>query len=180
MRLFIALEFSRRTRRALAESAEALRHSCAKASLTREENFHLTLVFLGETPPERVKDLQVAMDECKAAPIRIVLTGPGRFRQREGDTLWRGAEPVGELRALYTNLCQALAERGFVTEDREYTPHVTLARRVRLKDGRSYEELKTLMPPLEEEIRAVTLMHSHTVEGRLTYTPIYRTALKSE
>ena len=77
MRLFIALEFSRKTRQSLSASAEVLRQICDKASLTREENFHLTLVFLGEIPPDRVKDIRAAMDECVAPPVRVSITGPG-------------------------------------------------------------------------------------------------------
>lgn len=180
MRLFIALEFSRKTRQSLSASAEVLRQICDKASLTREENFHLTLVFLGEIPPDRVKDIRAAMDECVAPPVRVSITGPGRFRQREGDTVWRGAEPADNLRELYSRLCKALAERGFVTEDRTYTPHVTLARRARLKSGCTIEALAARMPPLSEEIRAVTLMHSHTAGGKLTYTPVYRTTLREK
>ena len=177
MRLFIALEFSRRTRQALYESAAAFSRFCAKASLTKEENFHLTLVFLGEVPPERLPDVKSAMDQCRAAPVDLTITGPGRFRQRDGDTVWRGAEPAGELQALYTQLCSALEVRGFAAEDREYRPHVTLARRVRLQSGHSFEEFAALTPPLRQRIDAVTLMHSHSINGKLTYTPVYRVRL---
>ena len=179
MRLFIALEFSRKTRQALAADARAVEQICVKASLTREENFHLTLVFLGETSSERLEDVKSAMDQCRAAPVELTVTGPGRFRQREGDTVWRGAESRSQLRELYRQLCAALEERGFPTEDRPYTPHITLARRARLKDGHTYEELAAL-PPLSEKIETVTLMRSHTMNGRLTYTPVYRIRLKEE
>ncbi len=176
MRLFIALEFSSRIRRALSADAEVLRQVCGRASLTREENFHLTLVFLGEVHPDRVADIRWAMDRCRAAPIELTITGAGRFRQRDGDTVWRGAGPAEELRSLYKQLSAELSAKGFAPEDRIYTPHVTLARRVRLKKGCTFEALAERMPPLEEEIRALTLMHSHTVDGKLTYTPVYRAA----
>jgi len=174
VRLFIAAEFDQSLRRELDRSAQLLGSGCVRASLTRRENYHLTLVFLGEVSPDRLSSAAAAMDECGSTPIPVVIGAPGRFRQRGGDTLWRGVEADEALFELQSRLTARLRSRGFVPEERAYRPHVTLARRAVLREGVTLSSLGKGMPPLTAEIGALTLLRSHSPGGVLTYTPVYR------
>ena len=97
----------------------------------RPAGLHLTLRFLGETPPERVCAAAEAMRRAAAAsePVNLALAGAGTFGGRRARVLWLGLE--GELDAL-----QLLAERlnkelsgaGWETPEGRLRPHITLAR----------------------------------------------------
>ena len=99
----------------------------ASASLTHTDMWHVTLVFLGEIPDERVE--QVA-EILRTVPV------PGRFALRLGGSGQFGAvawaavdgdlEKLGELRAAVKD---ALDARGFRSDERPFTPHLTVSYR---------------------------------------------------
>ncbi|HOA81090.1 MAG TPA: 2'-5' RNA ligase family protein [Defluviitaleaceae bacterium] len=48
MRVFIAIDFNNRLKDYLKEKQDELRKYCTKGNFTHKENFHLTIVFIGE------------------------------------------------------------------------------------------------------------------------------------
>ena len=109
MRLFIAIEFSETEKAALMQSAEVLRASCARGNFSLRENYHLTLRFLGEVPPAKVKRITAAMDECRAAAFDVTVGRLGRFRRDGGDIFWREVTAPRALADLQRELSQKLA-----------------------------------------------------------------------
>jgi RNA 2',3'-cyclic 3'-phosphodiesterase len=95
-------------------------------------NLHLTVRFLGETPPERV----TAVAEAVEAAVRdresfdVVLARAGSFPDgRRPRTLWLGIERgADELGGLATAVGAAIEPLGWPPEDRPYRPHLTVAR----------------------------------------------------
>ena len=174
MRLFIAIEFPEAVRDALAESAEVLRAACVQGNFSRRENYHLTLVFLGEVPPSGVKRVTAAMDACKFDPIPIAIGEPGRFCRDGGDIFWRAVHAPAALAALQKALTVQLRKAGFAPEDRAFRPHLTLARQAVLLNGRKLSEFSASMPELRHTVTSMTLMRSDRVNGKLIYTPMYR------
>jgi len=177
MRLFIAIELSEEIKDALDRSARLLRGACLHGSFSRRENYHLTLVFLGETSPDRVPDIRRAMDGCAPGAIRLRIGPPGCFRRREGDILWRRIEADAALTQLHRDLSAHLRRVGFSLEERRYTPHLTLARRAELTPGTDLTQLAGEMPELDYRAESMTLMCSERIAGRLVYSPIYRRSL---
>ncbi|MFI5894358.1 RNA 2',3'-cyclic phosphodiesterase [Actinoplanes sp. NPDC051513] len=94
------------------------------AELTRPSKWHVTLVFLGEVPPDEVA--AVLDDVPVASNFTLRLAGGGRF----GSAAWaavRGDLPaLGRLRADVRN---ALTAAGFPSDDRPYRPHLTVTYR---------------------------------------------------
>ena len=173
MRLFLAIELDEPTKDSLAQAADALRQCSIRGNFTRRENFHLTLVFLGET--DRAAAVRKAMHEVQAAPFTLCIRGSGVFRRSGGDIYWAGVEKDPALMDLYTALFNALVRQGFHPEDRPYTPHLTLGREVVLKKGASdFPQIKEM----HVKVNAITLMRSDRIQGKLTYTPVYRQMLK--
>jgi RNA 2',3'-cyclic 3'-phosphodiesterase len=163
MRLFAAISLPPAGAEALVRAQAALRRAGAKGSFTRPGNFHLTLAFLGET--EALAAARAAVAEACAlpcGPLTLQLEGCGRF----GDVWWAGAAPDPELTALALEVQGALRRRGFALEDRPFVPHVTLARRVRVRPA---PELSLSAPPLRVE-RVSLLSSQRTEAGR----PFYR------
>ena len=177
MRLFIAIEFSEDIKAELEKSTALVRNACERGTITRQENFHLTLVFLGETDPSRVQEIIHLMDCCPSPPIPITIGHMGRFKRREGDILWRETRAEGSLFQLQNTLTTGLRSTGFSLEDRQFKPHLTLARRAVLKHGITLRDLSAQMPDLTYTAVNMTLMESKQINGRTTYMPLYCSSL---
>lgn len=64
---------------------------------------------------------------------------------------------------------------GFSWEDHPFSPHVTLARQVRL--SQMPDRAALLGQPFFAPVHSMSLMLSHRVDGRLTYTPRHHRGL---
>jgi 2'-5' RNA ligase len=129
-----------------------------------ESNVHLTLAFLGEQPAQRVKALLKLASSLGGTRFALTFDEIGCFR-RSG-VAWLGAgAPQPDLLALQTNLALALRDDGFPLDERPYTPHLTLARRIRTPTHRK------LATPIIWEVSSFALVASEL--GRAE--PRYRT-----
>ena len=132
MRLFVAIEVPPALRRCLGESVERLRAGLPRARWARPENWHLTLAFLGETPKERLGELERALGPVfgsrRRFPLR--LEGCGRFPTRgRARVVWIGFGKSEELLDLERGVRRALEnELGLPAERRPFHPHLTVAR----------------------------------------------------
>lgn len=96
---------------------------------TPTESIHLTLEFLGNVEPERVPLVERIAGEVRAGPFRVVLDRIGSFRRAR--VAWAGSDrPPLQLMALQADLNARLRGDGFELEERPYSPHATLARRI--------------------------------------------------
>jgi RNA 2',3'-cyclic 3'-phosphodiesterase len=132
VRLFVALtppedviEALRITTVALRELAPEL---AAQLRWTRPEQWHLTLVFLGEVSDQVVDELTRRLSRVAARhpPLSLSLGGGGRFGHR---VLWTGVHGDRDgLRRLVGSAAAAARRSRLPVEDRPYRPHLTLAR----------------------------------------------------
>jgi RNA 2',3'-cyclic 3'-phosphodiesterase len=159
-RLFFALWPDEDARRALG----ALAHDVARVAGGKPappEKIHLTLAFLGEIPAERCPELIGAAREIRGAPFTLKLDRVGSFRRAR--VAWAGtSEAPRALVDLQAALAARLASRGFGLEEREFAPHLTLARRIE----------RSLPPasiaPIAMRATALALVASETGTGRYT------------
>lgn len=125
MRLFVALEFPLQTRARLAALVESL----PGARWVPPASYHLTLRFIGETPPDRAEEIDHALFSLRGRGFDLTLSGIGLF-ERGGrvSTIWAGAKRSEALLLLQAKIETALQRAGCAPERRRFTPHVTLAR----------------------------------------------------
>lgn len=132
LRLFVAIELEAPVLRALgAAQAELRRHGLDGLRWVRPEGVHLTLKFLGATPPQRVAAIQQALAEAVkgVAPHTLSLGAMGTFGGRNPRVVWVDvAGDVETLRGLQQRVEASLRRLGFPREDRSFSPHLTLAR----------------------------------------------------
>ena len=170
MRLFIAVAFPADVKKSLAALSESLRVGAEKARPTREENYHLTLVFLGEVedaaPAERL------LESLPRTGFALTLGKSGRFPRDEGDLIFLRADGGEALLTLQKAAESRLPLIGIAPEKRVYRPHVTLCRAYWAKRGFEPEKLLDAFPPLVFPAERVSLMSSETKKGRLIYTEI--------
>lgn len=128
LRLFFAIWPDDAARAALG----ALAHQLAQAGggrPTAAACIHVTLEFLGEVDPERLPLLHRIAGQVRGAPFRFTLDRVGSFRRAR--VAWAGSEKTPpRLIALQADLRARLREGGFGSEERDYSPHATLVRKI--------------------------------------------------
>ena len=97
--------------------------------LAREE-LHLTLHFLGDVAANDIDTLRAALATVKMSAFTIGINGVGMFpSERHAKVLWAGVEADEDLTALHRSIGSILSGAiGFRSEERPYSPHITLAR----------------------------------------------------
>lgn len=177
-RLFTAIRCTEEVREVLERNAKVLADA-GSIRLTRRENFHLTLIYIGET--SREQDVRAALRDLISAPFELTFSAAGMFRRPEGLLLWQGVELGPELLALYKQLNENLCWRGFCSPNVSYKPHITLGRRFRPQNGLKAEEvLRDLEIPPVMPVESVSLFESKRVNGLLVYEEIDRLMLHTE
>ena len=180
MRLFTALEIDEKNRKKIAKIQEHFKGSSFKGTFVRKENFHVTLKFLGETEPEMIKRIYLAMDSAVSGIPAFSLTAgqAGYFKRRDGLIIWLGiTEGSEEIWTLSSNIEEELSKTGFRNDDIPFTPHITLARRVKLRKSFDIVSEKINTDKISVSIKAVTLFESRRERGLLVYDPLYRAEL---
>ena len=124
-RLFLALWPDPAIRHALRERRDAW-HWPRGASPVQTDKLHMTLHFLGEVPSERVPALQAGF-AVPFTPFTLSIGIPKLWHH--GVAVLEPHEEPPALLELHANLSAALLALGLQPEERNYRPHVTLARR---------------------------------------------------
>ena len=171
MRLFIALPFDEPTKKQITGVQGRLREVCPKGNFTRQENFHLTLAFLGETPQSKVPAVCRVMDGVLFPPFSLAFERVGSFRRDNGDLWWIGAVPDPALLQMQKALAQGLEQAGFQIDKRKFVPHLTIARQV---EGSPPNRKKLLPAAFSGPAEKICLMCSKRIDGRLVYTELYQ------
>jgi 2'-5' RNA ligase len=172
MRLFIGIKTG--CEDYLKSLQDALK-KCGSGNFTHPDNLHLTLRFLGEAPPSRVKDISEAMRSAAGAPFELEIRGAKAFG-RNGIVSAEVDGNLAPLSLLVSRLEQSLANAGFAREQRPYRPHITLAREFRATPCRDISAISH--GSLRFTANEIILFESTRQAGRLTYVPLYTQKLK--
>jgi 2'-5' RNA ligase len=135
-RLFYAIHPSEEARHDLGAVVETLGVSRANSPghstrLTRPENWHITVAFVGDVPTERVA---TAVDVLRAAagqagPVRLRFARGGIFGKGRSAILWAGVDgDISELRELGGVLRRGLRRARLPFDAKPLRPHLTLSR----------------------------------------------------
>jgi 2'-5' RNA ligase len=181
MRLFIAVLFDQDIKDALYDTVTRLKQASKGGTFTDKENLHLTINFIGETKRlEEVKEAMLtALERVSAESFTLSIGGFGRFKRDEGDIYWIGVEKDNMLWRIQKELAKELKNAGFFDiDDREYKPHLTLGRRIKVDEAFDRSAFEAGIEPLQMIVGRISLMKSERVEGKLTYTEIFQLGLK--
>lgn len=146
------------------------------------EHLHITLKFLGDTPPEQVPAITAILKEVVAefSPFAFELIGLGAFPRVERPTvIWAGVDGGEPLVALSDKLEDRLMDLGYEPETRTFTPHLTLAR-VRRKPPDDLFDLFTRHESTRfatVPVNALTFYESQLTPDGPTYTSLAVVAL---
>jgi RNA 2',3'-cyclic 3'-phosphodiesterase len=137
IRAFLGINFSVAVTRRVVDEVErrkaAVAQAGARVAWVPAANLHVTLKFLGSTPEEAIEAVRARVArvaEAAATPsIDARVRGVGAFPSLERPrVLWLGVEPREPIARLARELDAAMAELGYPREEREFHPHITVAR----------------------------------------------------
>jgi RNA 2',3'-cyclic 3'-phosphodiesterase len=156
------------------------------ARWVQTSNLHLTVRFLGDTPPDLVPDVGLAVLDAAAtvAPFRIELAGAGAFPDgRHPRTLWLGVDRGNDgLERLVDALEAPLDRLGWRPDPRARRPHLTVARTDAARGDVSHAIADALARAATDwrtgfDATTLTLFRSHLVGGPPRYEVIVEAAL---
>ena len=138
MRLFVALEIPEAVRGSLAATQRQvqkkvqkdLQAAGAELRWVRPENFHVTLKFIGQAASE---ELAAIMEELRGVrpegAVKATIRGLGyASHAKRGGVLWATMQASNFMKMLAGQIDRRLERLGIPAEEREFLPHLTLAR----------------------------------------------------
>jgi RNA 2',3'-cyclic 3'-phosphodiesterase len=136
------------------------------------QNYHVTLNFIGDIELTLLDSLTVVLNSIaqKHTPFVLKAEGMGAFpSERMGRVIWLGVQNSIELRSLQQNCEGALGEIGINIEERDYHPHLTIAR---LRSPRKLEDI--LSPLRNNSFGEISVSNITLYESKLSGSfPIY-------
>jgi RNA 2',3'-cyclic 3'-phosphodiesterase len=156
MRLFVGLDIPQSIRDAIAAYVDDMRRIAPDVKWVRPESYHVTLKFIGEWKRD-VRDVISALEKVEAPPVDIAFRNCGFFpNTRAPRVFWIGIEADANLLPLAKKVDQACSALGIESEDREFSPHLTLARSGSGSPRPKHDEPTTLgMKRLAERIAGI-------------------------
>ncbi|WP_156288571.1 RNA 2',3'-cyclic phosphodiesterase [Oceanobacillus salinisoli] len=150
-----------------------------------KKDLHITLKFLGAVEEQKFAELHKALKEVKNLPAFNVNVGSiGTFgNPKKPRVLWAGVEKNDNIMAVWKKVEQAAIQVGFPRENREYRPHITLAKKWMGEQAASYDEvlfhIKKDFTAIENMfVDEVTIFQIHPSRSQ-KYEPVGRYSLKS-
>ena len=198
MRVFYAVTFADYIKQALVDSLPEIKKYTSRGSFTAKDNFHITLVFVGECDTGKLEPLKGVIDKTvkkldlpelfRANPIKATIDKLGTFARPDDALMWAGVKtsPDDILSKIHKTINQELVNCGiYIKQDRnKFTPHITIARRVEFASISGNEIDQINFAPIDFTINSITLMESimsvetnKTSGGRqytkIVYKPLY-------
>jgi 2'-5' RNA ligase len=148
-RLFVAIPLPDDVKEALGAISARLQKGARfvgqSIAWTAMDSLHLTLAFLGSTPPGQAGPIAEALRPVAArfGPQRLEIKRLGVFPHWHSPrVLWTGVRDRShQLEALSQAVSAALADFGYVPDGRPFHPHLTLGRFKSLKGADAIERL---------------------------------------
>jgi 2'-5' RNA ligase len=196
-RLFIAVPVPEDVREFIATIIADLRPEDWPIRWMDADNAHLTLHFLGDTPPENAALLRLALEEpiCQHEAFDLRTADLGVFpAMKRPRVLWLGLwGPAHRLETIRDEIGTVLESYDIEIDDKPFRPHLTLGRvrdtrNVRIRDlpvaiRTRFEDLAasgtvTNKKPLPFPVTEVHLVRSHLSHEGASYEVLARYPLK--
>ena len=190
LRTFIAVDIPSHLQQLIQQRIEPL-HKSLGASLVRwvaPQNIHLTLKFLGDVAPVNIQMLSQMLgaeaDVVHAFDIQI--NGLGCFPSpKRPRVLFVEVQAPAELEALYRGIESACARLGYESEQRDFSPHLTVGRvrqdipAVGQQKLRNALEAFVIDSPGSARVDSVHLYKSDLKPSGSVYTKLFSAPLQS-
>ena len=151
------------------------------------QNVHLTLKFLGDVSPANLdiltQMLRTEADSCSSFDINF--SGLGSFPSlRRPRILFVGIQAPAGLEALYHTIEAACARLGYASEERAFSPHLTIAHVKQAASRVAQQKIRQALAGVKIDslgtarVDSVHLYKSELKPTGAVYTPIFSARLK--
>jgi 2'-5' RNA ligase len=175
MRIFIALLFPDRIKDEIFNEVEKL-NDRFQGNYTSYDNLHLTLHYIGEVNNTKLSEITQAIKSIDFPSFSFETSRFGAFKNQDIKRLIHlKVKESHSLKLLHLRVINALKLIGVKIESENFTPHITLGRKVEIP-----LEAVNKMPQksLSIEVSRISIMESKRVDGILVYEEIDYKALK--
>lgn len=132
LRTFLAIDLPSTLQSAIGQNIRIIKREFPTLSWSKPENLHINLKFLGSTTESQVAQIRQAVESAisRVSPFELELKGFGVFPDhRSPRVLWIGlGGALDSLTTLAGCVDRAVVPLGFPQEDRQFRPHLTVAR----------------------------------------------------
>ncbi|MCW8934234.1 MAG: RNA 2',3'-cyclic phosphodiesterase [Gammaproteobacteria bacterium] len=164
-RLFFALWPDDTIRNEISQTFLCSAYSKAEGQRYNFQNLHLTLHFLGNASEEQYSCFLEAAEKVKFTEFTLSLDKFSVFEKAK--VFWLGVSDIpAELKQLHYELGEVLTHCGYKGDDRIYTPHVTLMRKI--KHFVVEKKAREVSWPISQ----FALVESVTENGAILYKPV--------
>ncbi len=133
------------------------------------KNLHITLCFVGNVPLYKINCIKHAADKIKFKPFELTLNKFNIFRKAKIFYLGMMSFP-DELMNIQKALSECLTHCDCYAELRDFTPHMTLKRKIKISE--MSDLLAEKSPEILWRVNRFALVESISVEGGVVYKPI--------
>lgn len=191
IRAFIAIELPAEVKQYLAGLQAKLKaDNQPRIKWVKPEGIHLTLKFLGDVETSILEPITQAMEDAAAAfsPFKLGIQQPGVFPNLQRvQVVWVGlGGEVDKLNQLHKHLDANLTELGFTAEQRQFKPHLTLARLGNEASAEQRQQLGDLIAATRLEagqtikVKGISLIKSQLTKGGAIYSRISSAGLMKQ
>jgi 2'-5' RNA ligase len=188
IRAFVAIELSPEIQQRLQQVSEQLKQGLAGTPIrwVPVENIHLTLKFLGDVSLSNLDMVKkiIRTVSSQHRTFEVSAGGLGAFpKVHRPRVIWVGLEAPPELGAIQHAIDLETAKLGYASEDRPFSPHLTLGR---VSRNVSADEIRVIASVLSTRrigflgvarVREIHLFRSDLQPHGAVYTSLFSAAL---
>lgn len=176
MRIFIALLFDEENKNIIHDILQEVKVISKSGNFTERNNLHLTLVYIGKTCDSELKNIRKKLSEIKIQKFNYMTNKIKYFKKSNNQKIvYLGVDKTDEMLNLYNQVVDKLNELDYHFLHEKLTPHITLGRKVILRE---YENVRSIYcNPLNLKAIKISIMESKRVEDKLVYEELYKVPL---
>jgi len=168
-RTFVAIDIPRCSK--IDECLDAMSSKLAgeKIRWMAGNNLHLTLKFLGDTEEKTVTDIGSGLKTLAQSldAFSMTIRSVGIFKNlRDPRIIWLGIDSGNELMQLQAEVENLIVQFGFPSEERKFSPHLTVGR---IKSLKNKQALQQVIETFHEQV-----LHEFIVPEVIFYESILR------
>jgi 2'-5' RNA ligase len=162
VRLFFALWPDQAVRRQIVSNLEHQDIDFKHCRLVSSNNLHMTLHFIGNTSLDEMACLERQASAVCAEPFNLMIDYSGYFKKPK--VIWFACQQVPQaLYDLHRALGQQISQCAFEPEQRPYSPHITVVRKINT-------ELPAVpLKPIPWKVDRFVLIESISIPGGVRY-----------
>ncbi len=126
IRAFVSIELPDRVKSELFRVANSL--NSPEIRVVAREHLHMTLFFFARMNDDQVKEIIRALESIEQESFEAIVTGFEVFNSKHPGVVFAKVDDKGALSKMFEAMEPSVLDAGLDIEEREFTPHITVAR----------------------------------------------------